>query len=89
MKEYSQYLSQGMNELLHGAENNLYDGQRIIASNLKGDCMIGQSAVMSSSLNSTKVGDGTVIEFSSVLGIVFIIKLHFMYLVLEHNSLVQ
>ena len=69
MMEYAYYLSKGMKELLYGdiaqGETN---AERVIASNLRGDCSIGQSAVLSSTLHSTKIGNGSVIEFSSILG---------------------
>ena len=69
MTEYSKHLSMGMKELLHGdIEENETNGKRVIASNLKGDCSIGQSAILSSTLQSTRIGDGSVIEFSSVVG---------------------
>ena len=70
MMEYSNYLSRGMKELLYGdIDQGETDGERIIASNIRGDCSIGQSAILSSTLHSTKVGNGSVVEFSSILGI--------------------
>ena len=72
MTEYSDYLSKGMKELLHGdIEQSETNGKRIIASNLEGDCSIGQSAILSSTLYSTRVGDGSVIEHSTILGKAF------------------
>ena len=71
--EYSQYLSKGMKELLYGdiaeEEANSRITERVIASNLRGDCNIGQSAVLSSTLHDTNIGNGSVVEFSSILGI--------------------
>ena len=69
MVEYSKYLSTGMQELLHGdMEQNETNGERVIASNLKGDCIIGKSAILSSTLYNTRVGNSSVIEFSTILG---------------------
>ena len=69
MTEYSNYLSKGMKELLHGdIDQGETNGERVIASNLKGDCSIGQSAILSSTLHNTRVGNGSVVEFSSILG---------------------
>ena len=70
MLEYSNYLSKGMKELLHGdIEKGEQPGERVIASNVRGECNIGQSAILSSTIQNTTVGDGSVIEFSSILGI--------------------
>ena len=70
MLEYSNYLSKGMKELLHGdIEKGEQPGERVIASNVRGECNIGQSAILSSTIQNTAVGDGSVIEFSSILGI--------------------
>ena len=69
MTEYSNYLSKGMKELLHGdIDQGETNGERVIASNLKGDCSIGQSAILSSTLHNTRVGNGSIVEFSSILG---------------------
>ena len=74
MTEYSNYLSKGMKELLYGdIDQKETDGERVIASNLRGDCSIGRSAILSSTLQDTRVGNGSVIEFSSVLGMSFLI----------------
>ena len=82
MTQYSNYLSKGIKELLYGdIEQNKTNGKRVIASNLKGDCSIGQSAILSSTLQSTNVGDGSVIEFSSIVGKALTFCTKFNYLI--------